>query len=345
MNTLTSYHLAIESTCDDTSAALLQGPKVLALKTHQQNVHVSHGGVVPEMASRDHQRNIIPVMESVFKTAQLRFTDIDYISVASGPGLLGSLLVGVSFAKSFAIALQKPVFEINHLHAHILSPWIQDADQQKTPEFPYLCLLISGGNTQLLLVNSPIEFEVLGETLDDALGETFDKAAKVLGLPYPGGPEIDRLAQSGNAYAYAFAKPKVKPFHYSYSGVKSDFLRFITQACRNDAGFIKKHIHDICASYQNHLVNITLEPVYEALQLFKVKALVIVGGVSANSEFRNTAKAIEQRFLIPVHIPKPCYCTDNAAMIGLAAYLQYPYKHQTNIYFSAKPRFPITHTL
>ncbi|MFZ9548598.1 MAG: tRNA (adenosine(37)-N6)-threonylcarbamoyltransferase complex transferase subunit TsaD [Sphingobacteriia bacterium] len=342
MNTLTSYHLAIESTCDDTSAAILQGPKVIALKTHHQVIHATHGGVVPEMASRDHQRNLIPVIESVFKAAHVNLRDIQYCSVASGPGLLGSLLVGVSFAKSLAMSLQKPIIEVNHLQAHVLSPWIQDMEQAKSPVFPYVCLLISGGNTQLLLVNSPVEFEVLGKTLDDALGETFDKAAKILGLPYPGGPEIDRLAQSGNPHAFSFAKPKIKPFHYSYSGVKSDFLRFISESIKQDSDFILKHLQDICASYQNHLIDITLAPVYEALHKHKVKACVIAGGVSANSGFRNAAQAITQRFSIPVIIPKPAYCTDNAAMIGLAAYLQAPYKHNFNFHFTAKPRFPIS---
>jgi N6-L-threonylcarbamoyladenine synthase len=250
--------------------------------------------------------------------------------------------VGVSFAKSLAMSLQKPIIEVNHLQAHVLSPWIQDGDQFNSPVFPYLCLLISGGNTQLLLVNSPVEFEVLGKTLDDALGETFDKAAKILGLPYPGGPEIDRLAQTGNPHAFRFAKPKIKPFHYSYSGVKSDFLRFIQQSIKQDSDFVLKHRHDICASYQNHLIDITLAPVYEALHLYRVKACVIVGGVSANSGFRNVAKTITQRFSIPVIIPKPAYCTDNAAMIGLTAYLQAPYKHNFNFHFSAKPRFPIS---
>ena len=345
MNTLTPLQLAFETTCDDTSVALMQGCRVIAMDVYSQSAHSKYGGVVPELASRDHQRQIIRSLDSVLNQVKINLNAVDLFSVASGPGLLGSLLVGVSFVKSLSLALEKPLMEINHLQAHVLSPWIQDADLKLIPEFPYLCLLISGGNTQLIWVNSPIDFTIIGQTMDDALGEAFDKAAKVLGLPYPGGPQLDALAQLGNPNVYQFSKVRVAPFQFSYSGVKTNFLNFILKHSQNQPDFIKHHLSDICASYQNHLIQITLDPLHQALKQFKPKTLVIAGGVSANSGFRKAAKELELEYNIPVIVPPLKYCTDNAAMIGAAAALQLPFRNQFPLNFTAKPRYPISENL
>ncbi|MBL0048376.1 MAG: tRNA (adenosine(37)-N6)-threonylcarbamoyltransferase complex transferase subunit TsaD [Bacteroidetes bacterium] len=314
--------LGIESSCDDTGAAVLRDGKILANIVANQLVHKQYGGVVPELASRAHQANIIPVVDEALKAAGVRKSEISAVAYTQGPGLLGSLLVGGSFAKSFASALGIPLIEVNHMQAHILAHFIQSPVQEnKVPEFPFLCLTVSGGHTQLVYVEDYFKMTVIGETLDDAAGEAFDKSAKILGLPYPGGPLIDKFAQLGNPLAFKFPVPKIADLDFSFSGFKTAVLYFVKDNMAMDVDFIEKNKNDICASIQYTLVKILMEKLKAASDLKGVTQIAIAGGVSANSGLRKAL--LNNTFGWKVFIPKFEYCTDNAAMIAMTGYLKY----------------------
>lgn len=319
--------LAIESSCDDTSCAVLKGTRVLSNVTANQKIHEQYGGVVPELASRDHQKNIVPVVEAALKAAGVTLQDIEAVAVTRGPGLMGSLLVGLNFAKSLSLALQIPLIEVDHMQAHILAHFAEDGPDGQ-PEFPYLCLTVSGGHTQLVNVKSPMSFEILGQTIDDAVGEAFDKAAKILGLPYPGGPYIDKLAGEGDEHRFTFSDARIPGFDFSFSGVKTSFLYFVNKGLKEDPDFIKHHLPDICASYQSHLINLLLRKTEEALKHTGIRHLAIAGGVSANSKLRQRVRELGEKTGVKTYIPKFEYCTDNAAMIGLAGH----FRHQAGVF-------------
>jgi len=330
--------LAIESSCDDTSAAVLRGNKVLSNIVASQKIHQKYGGVVPELASRAHQQNIIPVVSVALEDANIDKKDLSAVAFTRGPGLLGSLLVGTSFAKSLSMSLKVPLIEINHMQAHILAHFIDD-EQMQVPEFPFLALTISGGHTQLVLVKDYFDMEILGETLDDAVGEAFDKTAKILGLTYPGGPLIDKYAKEGDASKFNFPIPKVDGLNFSFSGLKTNILNFITKESCNDENFVRDHMNDICASVQSTIVTILMQKVELALAKYEVKALAIGGGVAANSAIRSAVLNFKNTHDVNVHIPKFEFCTDNAAMIGIAAYFKYQRENFASNAVSAKARF------
>lgn len=314
--------LAIESSCDDTSAAVLCGNLVLSNIVANQDVHREFGGVVPELASREHQKNIVPVVHQALTKAGITKNELDAIAFTEGPGLLGSLLVGGSFAKTFSLSLGIPLIGVDHMKAHILAHFI--ADEQKTaPEFPFLCLTVSGGHTQIVLVEEPLKMTVVGKTIDDAAGEAFDKAAKILNLGYPGGPKIDSLAKSGDSAKFEYANPKTDGFDFSFSGIKTSFLYHLQKEMRTNASFIDENLNDICASYQAHLVGYLLLKMDAAIAEFDVKDIALAGGVSANSELRSRFGALAEKHGIRSHIPKFEYCTDNAAMIGIVGYFKH----------------------
>ncbi len=322
--------LAIESSCDDTSCAVLRNNIVLSNVTANQEIHRHYGGVVPELASRDHQKNIVPVADAALKKAGIRTEDLHAIAITRGPGLMGSLLVGLSFAKSLSLALNIPLIEVNHMQAHILAHFIKDGDESEVernfprqPAFPFVCLTVSGGHTQLVKVSDFMQFEILGETIDDAVGEAFDKAAKILGLPYPGGPLVDQYAQRGDANKFRFASTKVPGNDFSFSGIKTSFLYFVQNNLQKDTDFVAKNMNDICASYQHHLITVLLKNVKRVLIETGIKELAIAGGVSANSLLRKKVKELEDELGIITFIPKFEFCTDNAAMIGITAYYKY----------------------
>lgn len=317
--------LAIESSCDDTSCAVLLDDRVLSNVTANQAIHAQYGGVVPELASRDHQKNIVPVVDAALKKAGKTLQEIDAIAVTRGPGLMGSLLVGLSFAKSLALAVNKPLIEVHHMQAHIMAHFIREANTP-VPEYPFICLTVSGGHTQLVLLRGPLEFEVLGQTIDDAVGEAFDKAAKIMGLPYPGGPLIDKYAKEGDAKRFQFATTKVPGLDYSFSGIKTSFLYFINRELQKDAEFVKNNLNDICASYQHHLIKVLLKNARIAIEQKQIKHFAIAGGVSANSELRELVGALGKELGISTYIPKFEYCTDNAAMIGITAVYKFQKK-------------------
>ena len=312
--------LAIESSCDDTSAAVLKGRVVLSNEVATQKIHEEFGGVVPELASRAHQKNIIPVVDAAIKKSGLKKSDLDAIAFTRGPGLLGSLLVGVSFAKSLGLALGIPLIEVNHMEAHILAHMIED--ENGTPDFPFLCLTVSGGHTQLVVVKSALEMEVIGETIDDAAGEAFDKISKIMELPYPGGPLIDKYAQKGNPEAYSFSHPKVGELEFSFSGLKTNVLRFLQKEVRQDENFVLNNLNDISASVQKTIVDILMKKLELASKKTGIKNIAIAGGVSANSELRSRLLEKKKRGW-KVFIPDFEFCTDNAAMIGSAGYFKY----------------------
>jgi N6-L-threonylcarbamoyladenine synthase len=324
---LSTYILAIESSCDDTSCAILHNNKVLSNITASQSVHEQYGGVVPELASRDHQKNLVPVVSGALKEAGVKISEINAVAVTIGPGLMGSLLVGLSFAKSLSLALDIPLIEVNHMQAHILAHFIEETGEnpskKNVPDFPFLCLTVSGGHTQLVKVKDHLTFELVGQTIDDAVGEAFDKAAKILGLPYPGGPLIDRYAKSGNKSRFKFASARVAGFDYSFSGIKTSFLYFIQEQVQKNAHFISENLNDICASYQYHLIAVLLKNVRNVLNETGISHLAIAGGVSANSALREEVRKLEAELNIKTYIPKPEYCTDNAAMIGITAYFKF----------------------
>ena len=316
--------LGIESSCDDTSAAVLRNNTLLSNVIASQAVHVKYGGVIPELASRAHQQNIIPVVDTALKEAGLTASQIDAIAFTRGPGLLGSLLVGVSFAKGLSIARNIPMVEVNHLQGHILSHFIDLPDRTLPhPDFPFLCLLVSGGHTQIVRVDSPSEMRIIGTTIDDAAGEAFDKCAKVMGLPYPGGPVIDRLAKEGNPEAFRFAKPRVEGYDYSFSGLKTSFLYTLRDAVAGTPDFIKRHQADLCASLQSTIVRILLDKLVRASKETGIRDIAIAGGVSANSGLRNGIEAEGRKRGWRTFLPEFKFTTDNAAMIAMAGYYRY----------------------
>lgn len=320
--------LAIESSCDDTSAAILYGRKILSNEVANQTIHSLYGGVVPELASRAHQQNIIPVVDAAIKKANIIKEDITAIAFTKGPGLLGSLLVGSSFAKSFAIAMNIPLITVNHMQGHILSHFIDEG--QVMPSFPFLCLTVSGGHTQIVKIRSVRDMQIIGTTLDDAAGEAFDKSAKILGLKYPGGPLIDKYAKQGNIYAFEFGKPKVAGLDFSFSGLKTSILYKIQNQIKKDPEFIKNNLEDLCASIQHSIVNILLKKTEKAIKATGIKELAIAGGVSANSYLRKEIRKLAESKKCNLYIPKFEYCTDNAAMIAIAGYYKYLNKEFAN---------------
>ncbi len=315
--------LGIESSCDDTSAAVIRDGLLLSNVIASQKVHEEFGGVVPELASRAHQQNIVPVVDTAIKRAGIDKSELDAIAFTRGPGLLGSLLVGTSFAKGMSLGLRIPMVDVNHLHGHVLSHFIRKDAADKVPEYPFLCLLISGGNSQLILVRDFNDMEVLGQTIDDAAGEAFDKCAKVMGLPYPGGPHIDRLAAEGNAEKFKFAKPHIAGLDYSFSGLKTSFLYTLRDALRNDPEFIENNRADLAASLQKTIIDILLDKLHKAVKATGVKTVAIGGGVSANSGVRKAVADYCERHNLTAFIPERSFTTDNAAMVAIAGYYKY----------------------
>ncbi len=334
------YILAIESSCDDTGAAILCNDKVLSNVVANQEIHTQYGGVVPELASRAHQQNIVPVVHQALKEANIDKKKLSAIAFTQGPGLMGSLLVGTSFAKSFAQGLGVPLLAVNHMQAHILSHFIVD-DAHKKPDFPFLAMTISGGHTQIVQVNNYFDMTVIGETLDDAIGEAFDKSAKVLGLPYPGGPLIDKYAQLGNPKAYPFTRPRIAELNFSFSGLKTQFMNFVHRNTQQNPNFIAENLHDICASLQYTIIGIVIDKLKLATKTTGINEIAIGGGVSANSGIRTALKNGEQKFGWTTYIPKFEYTTDNAAMIGIVGYLKYLDHDFSNEQTIANARFKI----
>lgn len=320
------FILAIESSCDDTAAAVLYNDKVLSNVVANQLIHNQYGGVVPELASRAHQQNIVPVIDAALKKADITKEQLSAIAFTQGPGLMGSLLVGSSFAKSLSTALNIPLVAVNHMHAHILAHFIDEEGYEK-PEFPFLALTISGGHTQIVRVDGYFDMTIIGETTDDAVGEAFDKSAKILGLPYPGGPLVDKLAQSGNPKAFAFTKPKVAGLDFSFSGLKTAILYFIQKNQKENPSFIEDNKNDICASIQHTIIEILMDKLKQAVKETGINQIAIGGGVSANSGIRNTLKEAEKKYGWKTFIPKFEYTTDNAAMIGIVGYQKYLSQH------------------
>jgi N6-L-threonylcarbamoyladenine synthase len=316
------YILSIESSCDDTAAAVLLNGKVLSNVVARQSVHEEYGGVVPELASRAHQQNIVPVIDVALTKAGISREQLNAVAFTQGPGLMGSLLVGSSFAKSMALALNVPLIAVNHMQAHILAHFIDEEGFDK-PEFPFLAMTISGGHTQIVKVNNFFDMEVIGETTDDAVGEAFDKSAKILGLPYPGGPLVDKYAQEGNPKAFAFTKPKVPGLDFSFSGLKTQILYFVQKNVAANPNFVEENIKDICASIQYTIINILMDKLKLAVKETGITQVAIGGGVSANSGIRNTLKEAEKKYGWKTFIPKFEYTTDNAAMIGIVGYQKY----------------------
>ncbi|MDP3397675.1 MAG: tRNA (adenosine(37)-N6)-threonylcarbamoyltransferase complex transferase subunit TsaD [Bacteroidales bacterium] len=316
--------LAIESSCDDTSAAVVKDGVVLSNEMATQDIHQKYGGVIPELASRAHQQNIVPVVHAALKGASITKEQIDAVAFTRGPGLLGSLLVGTSFAKGFAMAIGKPLIDVNHLQGHLLSHFIKESDSDKDhPEFPYLTLLVSGGHTQIVRVENFLEFEVIGETIDDAVGEAFDKCAKLLNLGYPGGPVVDKLALSGDSMKFRFSKPRIAGLNYSFSGIKTSLLYFLRDRIKENEKFIDENINDICASYQRHLVDILMEKLIKAANEENIKDVALSGGVSANSLLRKRIFDEGLKRGWKTFIPEIKYTTDNAAMIAIAGYYKF----------------------
>ena len=311
--------LGIESSCDDTSAAVIIDGVLASNVIASQKVHEAYGGVVPELASRAHQQNILPVVSEALRQAGVEKSELSAIAYTRGPGLLGSLLVGTSFAKGMSIGLGIPLIDVNHLHGHVLAHFIKDNPDTEVPEFPYLCLLISGGNSQLVIVRSPFDMEIVGKTIDDAAGEAFDKCAKVMGLPYPGGPHIDRLAAEGNPDAFKFAKPRIPELDYSFSGLKTSFLYTLRDGLKEDSDFLEKNKADLAASLQKTIIEILLDKLGKTLKKYpQIKQVAIGGGVSANSGVREAVAEFCRRRNLKAWIPERRYTTDNAAMVAIA---------------------------
>nr|WP_188704066.1 MULTISPECIES: tRNA (adenosine(37)-N6)-threonylcarbamoyltransferase complex transferase subunit TsaD [Flavobacteriaceae] len=316
------YILGIESSCDDTSAAVICNGKILSNVVANQEIHTKYGGVVPELASRAHQQNIVPVIQQAIQQANIDKKDLNAIAFTRGPGLMGSLLVGTSFAKSLSLALNIPLIAVNHMQGHVLAHFIDEENQQKPP-FPFLCLTISGGHTQIVKITDYFTMEVIGETLDDAVGEAFDKSAKILGLPYPGGPLVDKYAKLGNPLAFKFTKPKMADLNFSFSGLKTGILYFIQKKVKENPNFIEENLNDICASIQYTIVEILFDKLKKAVEKTGINHVAIAGGVSANSEIRKVLKETEHKYGWTTYIPKFEYTTDNAGMIAITGYLKY----------------------
>ena len=321
------YILAIESSCDDTSAAVLRGKVLLSNVTASQKVHEAYGGVVPELASRAHQQNVVPVVDQALKQAGITKEQLSAVAFTRGPGLMGSLLVGVSFAKGFARSLGIPMIDVNHLQGHVMAHFIKESNDDNTaPPFPFICLLVSGGNSQIVKVNAYNDMEVLGQTIDDAAGEAIDKCSKVMGLGYPGGPVIDRLARQGNPKAYQFAKPNIPGLDYSFSGLKTSFLYSLQKWVKDDPDFVEHHKEDIAASLEHTIVDILMKKLRLAVKQTGIKHVAVAGGVSANNGLRNAFYDHAKRFGWNIYIPKFSYTTDNAAMIGVVGAYKYDNK-------------------
>ena len=316
--------LGIESSCDDTSAAVLVGHKLLSNVIASQAVHTAYGGVVPELASRAHEQNIVPVVSEAIRRAGITAQDIDTIAFTRGPGLLGSLLVGTNFAKGLALSLGIPMVEVNHLHAHVLAHFIEeDGEEHQSPEFPFLCLLVSGGNSQIILVRSASDMTIIGQTIDDAAGEAFDKCAKVMGLGYPGGPVVNRLANEGNPKAFAFSKPNVPGYDYSFSGLKTSFLYTLRDELEKNPNFIEERKADLCASLQATVIDILMKKLRQAAKDLGIRQVAVAGGVSANTGLREAFHDHARRYGWQVFIPKFAYTTDNAAMVAMNGYFSF----------------------
>ena len=319
------YILGIESSCDDTSAAVLKNGVLLSNVTASQSVHEAYGGVVPELASRAHQQNVVPVVDQAIKQAGIEKEQLTAIAFTRGPGLMGSLLVGVSFAKGLARSLGIPLIDVNHLQGHVMAHFIRSGEQEadKIPPFPFLCLLVSGGNSQIVKVNAYNDMEVLGQTIDDAAGEAIDKCSKVMGLGYPGGPVIDKLARQGNPKAFTFAEPNIPELDYSFSGLKTSFLYSLQKWVKDDPDFVEHHKEDIAASLEWTIVDILMKKLKKAVKQTGIKHVAVAGGVSANNGLRNAFYDAEKRYGWTIYIPKFSYTTDNAAMIGVVGYYKY----------------------
>jgi len=337
MSTSNIKILAIESSCDETSAAVIDNGKVLNNYIATQSVHEKYGGVVPELASRAHQQNIVPVVDQALKDAGIAMTDLSAIAFTRGPGLMGALLVGTSFAKSMALALDIPLIEVNHMQAHILAHFIEEP----SPKFPFLCLTVSGGHTQIVKVSGFLDMEVIGETQDDAVGEAFDKSAKLLGLGYPGGPKIDQLAQQGDAERFSFPETEMPGYHYSFSGIKTAILYFLRDQLKQNERFIEENLPDIAASIQHILINMLLQKLRKAARDQEINQIAIAGGVSANSGLRSALDRMAEKEKWETFIPRFEYCTDNAGMIAMAAHYKYLAKEFVGQEVSALPRMKI----
>ena len=318
------YILGIESSCDDTSAAVLRNGVLLSNVTASQDVHMAYGGVVPELASRAHQQNVVPVVDQALKRAGVDKSQLSAVAFTRGPGLMGSLLVGVSFAKGFARSLNIPLIDVNHLQGHVMAHFIKESDDDMSaPPFPFICLLVSGGNSQIVKVNAYNDMEVLGQTIDDAAGEAIDKCSKVMGLGYPGGPIIDRLARQGNPHAYKFAEPHIPGMDYSFSGLKTSFLYNLRKWVEQEPDFVENHKEDIAASLEYTIVDILMKKLRMAVKQTGIKHVAVAGGVSANNGLRNAFRDHAERYHWTIYIPKFSYTTDNAAMIGIVGYTKY----------------------
>lgn len=333
-----TFILGIESSCDDTAAAVLMNGKILSNCVATQEIHRKYGGVVPELASRAHQQNIVPVIHEALSLAGIAKEDLTAIAFTRGPGLMGSLLVGTSFAKSLSLGLNIPLIDVNHMQAHILAHFIEEEDFEK-PEFPFLALTISGGHTQIVKVTNYFDMEVIGQTLDDAVGEAFDKSAKILGLPYPGGPLIDKYAQKGDPKAFEFPKPKVGGLDFSFSGLKTSILYFIQRKTKENPNFTEENLNDICASIQHTIIGILMAKLKKAVKQTGITRIAIAGGVSANSGIRQTLKAAEDKHGWKTFVPKFEYTTDNAAMIAIAGHYRYLSGEFADMAITAQARY------
>lgn len=333
--------LGVESSCDDTSAAVIRNGVMLSNVIASQAVHEAYGGVVPELASRAHQQNIVPVVSEAIKRAGIAKTDLSAIAFTRGPGLMGSLLVGTSFAKGLASSLQIPMVDVNHLQAHVLAHFIKESDNDKNqPSFPFLCLLVSGGNSQIILVKSYNEMQVIGQTIDDAAGEAFDKCAKVMGLGYPGGPVVDRLAKEGDPKSFKLSRPHIAGYDYSFSGLKTSFLYLLRDAVAKDVDFVEKRKNDLCASLQYTIVEILMDKLRKAAKDLGINEVAVAGGVSANSAVRKAFEEHAEKFGWKIHLPKFSFTTDNAAMVAITGY--YKYKDKDFCDFNAAPFARVT---
>jgi len=336
------YILGIESSCDDTSASVICDGKVLSNEVNTQYIHTEYGGVVPELASRAHQQNIIPVVSEALKKAKISLSDLSAIAFTRGPGLLGSLLVGASFAKTLSIAASKPLIGVNHLHGHIFTHLLTNTHEQKAQQkFPFLCLLVSGGHTQIIHVKSFTDFEIIGKTIDDAAGEAFDKCAKLLGLGYPGGQDIDKLSQNGRSDRFSFAKPKISGLDYSFSGIKTSFLYFLRDQIKNNKDFIKDNLNDLCASIQSEIIKILIGKLKKSVEMTGITEISVSGGVSANSCLRNRLCEIGKEKGWNVYLPDKKFTTDNAAMIALIGYYYFLNNKTDNLNISVQARISI----
>ncbi|HKL37522.1 MAG TPA: tRNA (adenosine(37)-N6)-threonylcarbamoyltransferase complex transferase subunit TsaD [Bacteroidales bacterium] len=333
--------LGIESSCDDTSAALLRDGYLHSNVISGQEVHRNYGGVVPELASRAHQQHIIPVVDEAFRRAGMKKEEVNAVAFTQGPGLLGSLMVGTSFAKAFALAQDVPLIGVNHLQAHILAHFIRDPDKKEEdiPSFPFLCLLVSGGHTQLTVVRNYLDMEIIGETIDDAAGEAFDKCGKIMDLPYPSGPVIDKNAREGNPLAFEFTRPRIEKLNYSFSGLKTAFLYFLRDKVKEDAQFIEHHFQDLCASLQYTIIDILMNKLIQASEQTGIRQVAIAGGVSANSGLKNALNEAAHKYHWNVYVPKVEYTMDNAAMIAMTGHYKYLQGEYSSLDVVPKARF------